>query len=214
MNGSTLCPRERGLRPPFGLPAVRLARYAALTFLFTCTAPAGCDLFHARTPEPPEGGTGTWLQPDTPERVVENIQTALAELNTQNYLRSLSEALVFEPTQEAVSREPVFTGWSRAEEEAYFTRLRAAAEPFTERKLQLFDTSPSFVGASRYVLHATYLLTVRHSRIDEAIPSEVQGRLAWEIVQGGDGLWRLERWTDQELGTFASWSDLKAAFVK
>lgn len=181
--------------------------------LLVCSL-AACDLFQARTPEPPEGNTGTWLQPDTPERVIENIATAISELNTQNYMRSLGATFSFIPTLSAESREPVFAGWSRAEEEAYFSRLQAAAQPFTNRKMQLFDPIFSIVGSDRYVLNASYQLSVQHSRVDEDIPSEVQGRLVWEIVQAPDGLWRLERWTDQELGTHASWSDLKAAFVK
>ena len=46
------------------------------------------------------------------------------------------------------------------------------------------------------------------------MPDTVQGRLVWEIEQGDDGLWRLQRWTDQELGNSPSWSDLKAEFGK
>ena len=187
---------------------------AACRVVLVVLLAAGCDLFQAREPEDPIGDAGTWLQPDTPERVVENLQNAVAELNTQNYLRSLADPFTFEPTVAAESREPLLASWTRAEEEAYFTRLKAAAEPFSGRSLQLFDTAPSIVGDDVYVLAATYQLTIPHSRADENVPTDVQGRVLWEIVQGADGLWRLRSWTDQELGGNASWSDLKAAFVK
>ncbi len=199
---------------PAGFGVVGMRRPLSVALLVTLLVVPGCDLFQARTPEEPVGDAGTWLQPDTPERVVENIQTAISELNAQNYLRSLHDAFTFVPSLEAESREPVFSGWSKAEEETYFTRLRTAAEAFSDRELQLFDRSPNVIGSDRYVLNATYELDIQHSRIDESIPSRVQGRMVWEISQTADGLWRLERWTDQTLGTQPSWSDLKAAFVK
>jgi hypothetical protein len=216
MNRHALFYTQGNGRNPDGSGVWRLCsdRFWISGVVVLCLVLCGCDLFRARTPEDPEGDAGTWLQPDTPERVIENVQNAISELNTQNYLRSLSDDFEFVPTLEAESREPVFSGWSRAEEETYFTRLRAAAEPFPGRELQLFDRSPSIIGSDRYVLNATYQLKVQHSRVDESVPSEVQGRLVWEISQSADGLWQLYRWTDQTLGTHPSWSDLKAAFVK
>lgn len=189
---------------------MRLPLYIAL-----CLCLTGCGVFDPRTPEAPDSGGGTFLQPDTPERVAENLQNAIAELSDQNYIRSLAIDFAFEPTVSAAAREPLlWTDWGRAQEGTYFGRLKDAAAPFDGHSLELIDVTRTIVTDTRFVVDASYLLTVRHSRTDEGVPIEVQGRLIWEIVQGADGLWQLQRWTDQELGTEPSWSDLKAAFVK
>jgi len=78
--------------------------------------------------------------------------------------------------------------------------------------LELFDQSFAIVSDTEYVLDATYLLTLNHSRPDA--PTEVQGRLQWIVGQASDGLWSLVEWTDQELGDSPSWSDLKAEFMQ
>ncbi|MEM6335914.1 MAG: hypothetical protein AAF752_05060 [Bacteroidota bacterium] len=187
----------------------------ACAILATLTLATGCDLFSTRTPEPPGGDVVPFLQPDTPERVVENLQTAVNELSEQNYVRSLSDAFTFQPTVDAEAREPlVWSNWSVTEERAYFDRLRAAAGPFDERSLQLIDVKRTAVDDERFVVDATYLLRIPHSRSDEGIPIEVQGQLIWTLVRGTDGLWRLAAWTDQALGSEPAWSDLKAAFFQ
>ena len=76
----------------------------------------------------------------------------------------------------------------------------------------LLDASFTIIDESTYVLEGTYVVTINHRRPDT--PTEFQGRLRWVVTQGDDGLWELSEWTDQELGSVPSWSDLKAEFVK
>lgn len=172
----------------------------------------GCGVFDPRDPEPPNTEGGTFVQPDAPDLVVENLQNAIAELNTQNYRRSLDEDLAFEPTASALARTPaLWPGWSRSEEVSYFTTLVEAAQSGQIRELRLSDTIEE-IGEDRYVLEATYLLVVQHRRPDA--PDSVQGRLLWQIEPDTEGLWHLRHWRDQELGSSPSWSDLKAEFVQ
>lgn len=172
----------------------------------------GCDVFAPRKPEAPVAASGTFLQLDTPERVVENLQAAIAERNAGNYVRSLAEAFTFVPTATAQSRDPaLWIGWSRAREEQYFTAMIAAVTPSTTPQLQLTNQTTSFESTSRYVLEASYRLSVPHTRPD--VPTFVEGRLIWEITQQSNGLWALERWTDRQQGETPSWSDLKRAFI-
>lgn len=182
-----------------------------------CLLAAGCDVFSTREPDPPESGVGTWLQPDTPDRVIENVRNAVAELNSGNYLRSFSSDFTFEPSQSARAREAeLWQGWSRADEETYFGRLVASANFSSGHDLQLLDQTENVLSDLKYVLDANYILTVRHSRTTEDIPTEFQGRLIWEIEKSEEGLWYLTRWVDvdQESQNVASWSELKASFVK
>lgn len=174
---------------------------------------AGCDLFATRDPAPPVEESGTYVQPDTPEDVVANVQAAVVELNAQNYRRVFADAFTFTPTAAAQAQDPSIWGdWGREEEERYFSTLVAAAQLSAGNELGLADRQESFPSEDRYELHATYQLTVNHRR--PGLPATLQGRLVWVITQGSDGLWRLQQWTDQSLGNEPSWSDLKAEFVK
>lgn len=173
---------------------------------------AGCSLFSTRDPETPLENSGSYIQPDTPEQVIENLQNAVSELNTFNYRRSLADNFVFRPTASALARESIFVSWSRAQEEQYFTALTAAAALNTGHNLQLNDQTLTLLGADEFVFDATYVLTINHRRAE--VPTQVQGRMQWVIKQGMDGLWALLDWTDQELGNEQSWSDLKAEFTK
>jgi hypothetical protein len=144
--------------------------------------------------------------------VVENIENAILELNTQNYRRSLAEDLTFRPTATAEAADGIWTGWGRTEEERYFSTLSAATQAGAGHSLTLNDRTFTALDEDRFLLDATYVLTVNHRRAE--VPTTVQGRLAWLLEEGADGLWSLQEWTDQELGSNPSWSDLKAEFVK
>ena len=174
---------------------------------------AGCSLFSARTPEDPIDEGGTFLQPDTPEQVIENIQAAIAELNTPNYGRSIDAAISFVPTATAAAQDPaIWSNWSRTEEEQYFGTLAAAAQFSSGHELSFSDQTISIITDDRFEMDASYTLTVNHNR--PGVPISVQGRLIWTITQSDDGLWRLTEWTDREVGNEPSWSDLKSEFVK
>lgn len=180
----------------------------AAVLLFTTF---GCELFTPRTPEPPLEDTGQFIQPDTPEQVIENIQRAIESLSTQNYRRSLDEMLVFQPTATAEAGAPIWSGWGLTEEEQYFSTVVAAIPQPGDQRLELNDQTFTIIDDDTSILDATYVLVIPHNRT--GVPQRVQGRLSWEISQGEDGLWRVVRWVDSELGSEPSWSDLKAVFV-
>lgn len=174
-----------------------------------------CDLFTPRIPENPLGNGGTWRQPDTPDRVIENLRSAISERNVQHYTRSLASDLVFTPSISAENRDPVlWTKWGITEEETYFARLATAASLFTGHHLDLFETSQIIIDNRHVAYQATYTLQMQHSRNSEGIPVEVKGKVVWNLSQQPDGLWKIERWADQSLIGAPSWSDLKAAFFK
>jgi hypothetical protein len=150
------------------------------------------------------------LQPDTPDRVVDNIRFAISERNTRNYRRSLSDDLAFQPTATAESRDPIWSGWTAGQEESYYASLVSAVASETGMSLELNDATLTAVDEAHFVYDATYVLTAEHNRSET--PRVFQGRLAWELEQGSDGLWTLTAWTDREVGAEPSWSDLKAAF--
>ena len=173
----------------------------------------GCDLFAPRTPEDPVDEAGTFLQPDTPEQVIDNIRFSIAELNPPNYNRSFNPALMFTPTEEARARdENIWLDWSQTEENQYFSTMVAAAQFASNHELVLTDQTISIIAEDRFEVDASYTLTINHNRPEVA--TSVQGRLIWSIIQGEDGLWSVNEWTDREVGNEPSWSDLKLEFIK
>ncbi len=197
---SFLMPPRRPVRPV--LHALLLATALGL---------AGCDLLAPRTPEDPLPGGATFVQPDTPELVLDNLQRAIAALDAASYRRSFADAFRFTPTPEAAARTPLFAGWDANAEEGYFRALVSAATTGAAFTLRLSDQAPPEVTESTYVLDAAYTLTTPHRRAEA--PTTVQGRLRWTLTRGPDGLWRLTDWTDRTLAAgVPSWSDLKAAF--
>ena len=189
----------------------RLTSYCLLLTSYVFLA--SCDLFSPRTPDPPIDEAGTFVQPDTPDQVIENVRNAVAELNAQNYRRSFADELEFAPTPEAEASAPsIWNGWGVQEEESYFRALASAARLTSGNELRLNDPTLSAVDAARFTFDATYLLTVNHRKQD--LPSTLQGRLVWTIVQGSDGLWRISEWSDRSIGDAPSWSDLKTAFIQ
>lgn len=185
----------------------------AISVCALATLIGGCDLFSTREPELPLEDTGTFLQPDTPDQVVENIRHAVAELNAQNYRRSFADGFVFVPTASAEARDPsIWSGWSVQDEESYFRAAVQAARLTSGNELRLHEESLSALNPTLFTFDAGYVLTVNHRSAD--LPTTLQGRLVWTLSQGEDGLWRITEWVDRELGDAASWSDLKADFIK
>ncbi len=183
-----------------------------LVLLCLVAVAGGCDLFAPRTPEPPLEGAGPFVQPDTPDLVVENLTQSFSALNTTAYRRSLGPGFRFTPTPTALARDGFWSSWGAAEEETYFRTLVSAAQPGVQYSLRLADVGTPEITESRYVLDASYVLTTPHRRPDA--PTTVQGRLRWTITRADDGLWYLTDWVDESLGTAPSWSDLKAAFIQ
>lgn len=172
-----------------------------------------CDAFAPRTPEPPGATGGVFVQPDTPEQVVETLRRAVAARDADAYRRSLAPDFRFVATPDAAARTPLFASWDAPAEDAAFRALVAAATAGTAFSLRLADALPPEVSERAYVLDATYLLSTPHRRPEA--PTSVQGRLRWTVERQPNGLWALAEWTDRSLDTATpTWSDLKAAFAR
>lgn len=174
---------------------------------------AGCDVFSTRDPVPPLEDSGTFSQPDTPDQVIQNVQNAVSELNAQNYRRSFAADFEFRPTASAEARDPsIWTGWGLQDEESYFRAIVQSARQTSDNELRLDDPALSAISSDRFTLDAGYVLNLNHRQSD--LPTLLQGRLTWTLEQGEDGLWGITEWADREVGDAASWSDLKAEFIK
>lgn len=172
------------------------------------SAGEGC-IFEVRDAEPPSSNT-TWLVPDDPQRVFQNMENGLEDLTGVNYTRSLNDAFTFSPTVED-SLNPTLAGkfvnWNLAVEtevtEIILSEASKLTVAFTERD-QIFDSSLEVKFKVRYSLEV----------VTNTVPADTvtyKGRAQFDMLNGSKG-WQLVRWRDEERESgFATWGFLRGA---
>lgn len=177
----------------------------------------GCSIFDTRDAEPPDtGNTGVFMQPDRPEVVLDNLISAVENLNTVNYLRCLTEpSFEFIPSSSALNSSPeIWTNWSIDAERTYFNNMRAASENTSGHRLALSNISTELSSSDSRQIFANYSLTILHNRSNVGVPTMISGRFALQVEMSEDGLWAITSWTDISIDDNYSWSDLRANFYR
>jgi len=178
---------------------------------------SGCELFQTRDAEPPDtGNVGVFLQPDRPEIVLDNLISAVENLNAVNYARCLIESgFRFNPSNSALNSSPeIWASWSAENERTYFNNLRAASANTSGHRLTLSNISTELSSNDSRQVFADYTLTVLHNRSNLGVPTTISGTFALRLQLLDSGLWTIGEWTDISKGGDYSWSDLKAAFYR
>ncbi len=177
---------------------------------------AGCDLFAVREAEDPSGGAAVFRQPDRPEVVLENLESAVEGMSAFNFTRSLDEeAYGFTPAPAAQSEYPdVWLGWDVMSEGVWFRNMAAASVNGSGHSLQITEVVIENASLTEQQVVARYALTVFHNRASAGVPTLVRGRMALRIVQAPNGLWSIREWTDIPVGSDPTWSDLRARFYR
>ena len=177
----------------------------------------GCGLFETREPEPPSSGSATFVPPTAPEIVLVNLENAISEKNTENYVRCLvdtlnsSQRFVFLPTASAAGRYAgTFASWPLQSERGWFAAVRAFAPKDAPSYLNL---SGSFVviTADSAVYEGPYELTIRHGVPN--ISETARGSLQFVLHTDRNSIWSVTRWTDIPLADETSWSEWKGRFA-
>ncbi len=177
---------------------------------------AGCGIFETRSAEDPAAGTGAgFQQPDRAEVVISNLQSAIANLNTVNYMRCLHDEFEYSPSSSALDNDPqIWQGWSLTDEESYFNNMRASAQNQSGHALSLSNEERTTLpdGGERFT--ATYSLTVFHNRTQSGVPTVANGSFVIDLEQDDNGLWSIISWTDNAAGSSFTWSDFRATFYR
>ncbi len=199
------------MRIPFRDTAFRSA--AALLLLLA----SSCDIFETRTPEKPSQGGSTFVPATSPDQVLSNLKNAIAERNTQNYLRSFVDSLSstrafeFVPTSSAYARYPsIFSRWTLASERAYFDNVTTLVPASIISSLSLAGAF-QILGSDSAQYNADYQLVMPHGI--ESIPQSVHGNIQLFLATDRNKIWSIYRWIDTGSGSDPSWSDLKARFA-
>jgi len=184
----------------------------ACTFLL-----AGCGLFETRDPEPPTSGSSTFIPPTSPDIVIENLESAVSEKSTENFIRCLVDTLnsdrryEFIPTAAAAGRYmATFSDWKLQSERAWFAAMKAFAAEDAPSQLTLTGTF-AVIAADSAIYEGMYDCTFRHGV--SGIAESVHGTLQFILHTDRNSIWSVTRWTDIPSQGHTSWSEWKGRFA-
>lgn len=182
---------------------------AGYLLLIAGTVP-GC--FRTRDAEPPASNSGTWVAPTDYTVLLNNLQQAVANRNTQNYLRCLNpDSLVYVPAASEANR-PVWLTWSLREEQSWFENMVQNLASASGNSLKLTQTELRDVSATSVRYVGDYTFEALHN--DTTLTRRFRGQVQLVIRQNVFNEWEIARWEDVETSPDSSWSRLKARFVQ
>ena len=175
-------------------------------------AVSGCDLFQTRDPQQPAQTKSSFNTPVTADIVIDNLKSAIAEYNVDNYIRCFVDTAArpyeFIASQEIQGNYPgVFSHWTLENERQYYVRMGqpAGGAPYLSD-----STLSSIVGSDSVMYLMSYTLFFPHTRTD--IPKVVQGNMQLSLGVNNQGLWSIYRWQDFKTVSNSTWSLWKAVF--
>lgn len=217
-NTSTVIVATQGHEKSLFLFLPSFLRLRMLLFLFLPLLLSGCELFATREPEEPQIGTGgVFIQPDTPNAVLDNLSNSVREMNAINYLNCLSATdYVFQPAGQGNIGDPtLWSGWGRIEEDRYFKNLASAAENLTGHSLSLDVERRDDLSPTEHRVIANYALVVNTNRNTASrVPNRITGQFIIIMRTNATGLWSISSWTDIATNPEYSWTELKAEFIR
>jgi len=165
---------------------------------------AGCR-FSTRTPEPPSVNNVPWQDPDTPAKVLYNVQVTFSAKSIANYDRSLADDFTFYLADEDkpdVAQEPTyFEGWNKQREVAAFTSVfqnskETVAFSWGPPVPPFEDMIPDPADAGgKYYENLKYQMVFRRSGADTTFSGLVD--LYFREQPGG---WSIYKWVDRQDG--------------
>lgn len=171
----------------------------------------GCGIFETRDPEPPEEVRSNYVSPTTADLVLTNLENAIAEKNSENYIKCLSaENFQYIPDSRSLQNyKIIFTEWDQLSEKRYLDNL-IINTPSTSA-LFLSNKRLTQVSPDSAVFQANYQVVFQHNQ--QNIPKTAKGNLIFNIATDANDLYYVRRWEDfRQNDTDFTWSELKANF--
>jgi hypothetical protein len=184
-----------------------------LCLIFLSVFVSGCNLFNVRDAQPPSQPRSDYQQAVTPDILIQNLQSSLADKNTENYMASFAnqtfttKTFTFSASASAISQFPSLAeGWGLSNEQQYFNNLITKVDVNSPITLTLSNVTSSSFGDS-LVYSASYFLNVPSINAD--LPSNYQGQLTFDMVRDSRAVWVIYFWQDTKTSSLPSWSELK-----
>lgn len=179
---------------------------------------AGCNLFEPRDPEAPSQTSDSFIPATDPDVVIENLQNAIAQKNSVNYIRCFadpsrtSRPFQFSPSPDAGSRyASVFAYWTVEQEKTYFQNLVARTTGKANAFSNLLLTHRVVtLTADSAIQSYDYTLTFEHT--DPSFPTVATGNLQFVLGLDNNNAWVIYRWSDFKTTSDVTWSHFKGKF--
>ena len=183
-----------------------------LCLVFISLTGQGC--FKIRQVEPPSSSSSDWISPTDYQILLSNLQTAISQRNTQNYLRCFNQdSLFFSPAAELLNdNETIWQNWSIQDEQAYLENLIADLASPSGNSLSMTETDIQDVSSDSLKYVGDYSLHINHN--DTSLTRLFKGQIQLVIKLNSFNEWEIHRWTDIELYPDSSWSQLKLRYIQ
>lgn len=194
-----------------------LIRSAAIGMSLVLVGGACKFPFETRTPEPPRGQKSNWIPPTAANLVLTNMEFAIRERNSLNYLRCLSDSAVtgkrfrFNADPLVSKNYPtLFSSWNKSNEESYINQLFVSYLPKDSiSQIQLVFQRENVYQDSTIFLY-NYKLKIGHTYASDQCPRLVEGQAEFRLIRNELGEWSIYHWTDYRTGEKETWSQIKA----
>ncbi len=178
---------------------------------------SGCGIFETRTPEAPQQGRSDFQPPTSADIVIQNLVSAIADRDVNNYMACLSDtsfggrSFRFVPSANAARQyQAIFQSWDKNSEQYYFNNLISQSSTSSSSALLLSSVQllPQGPDSAYYSANYTLLWPSKGS----SYPQQVQGNLQFYLGVDRNQNWSIYRWVDSGVGDSLTWSNLKALF--
>lgn len=202
------------------IPWIRIATFSIMKtrfiLLFLTALLSGCrNPFDTRKPEAPIVSKSSWIPPLSPDKVLVNLQNAVAERNTENFVRCLADPsysnrlFYFEPNPETTTSYPgMFSNWGVEKEKTVAQQMFSLVPSDSVCQLTWTKILREIVSADTAVMFRQYRLEINHK--PSVLPTVFEGLAEFRLSTDQRGEWMIYRWTDNSVSGSISWSELKA----
>lgn len=189
--------------------------YKCFLFVFlTALLVSSCDLFGPRTPEWPSTSGITWIDPTSPDIVVDNIVATLNGSSIQ-YMDCFSESFVFYADANDINEYSLlnFNDWFWVVEQGVVNQLfsivpdtLSVTAEFLTQAAHPDPTAPT----DSAIIYRNYTISV-----PTATHAYAAGIAELHLIESTEGYWTISEWHDarpEEASSFVTWAVMKAAY--
>ncbi|MBN2105058.1 hypothetical protein JW835_13535 [bacterium] len=196
-------------------PEDEFMRNGLVVFILMIFCITACEHpFSSRKPEFPNTSQSLWFPPHTPEEVLTNLNYAIQERNSENYMRCFlnepesQRSFRFIPDPEGAALYPHLVQWTWNQEETMIQETFSLVPEDSSILLQFTENIRDVIAADSAALVRQYHWVIHHN--DPSLPRELEGQVELRMAENAVGEWGIYQWIDNSISETPSFSIWKA----
>jgi len=177
-----------------------------MNILCVCRSP-----FSTREPESPIENQSGWIPPLSPERVLINLQNAILERNSENFIQCLSSgerSFTFVPDPDVMANYgELFLDWDLISEQTVIQQIFSLIPSDSSAYLLFPEDVRELQSTDSTIFVKKYLLEVHSTQNN--LPQIYEGQVEYWLYPNTQGEWSIYQWMDFASGESQPWSYLK-----